>query len=188
MTARSFLYGSVVLKNKSVHRSSSSPTPADPFSISRSSSFQGSPSMLSFEDKGGKFWDHQDNGDDEYLHQPEKIRRLTTDQVDELGEKMMLQQKGTLDSSGTKSLSQPQLCQHVPEGDVSKNMNMGNGQNGDFVEKILEFDNRVHTSLIVRVDSSYVFEKEKSDGSLDEENNLSKMFLPSVDGYTSPKM
>ncbi|KAI3807458.1 hypothetical protein L1987_23386 [Smallanthus sonchifolius] len=270
MAARSFLYGSVVLTNKRVH-CSSSPTPADPFSISRSSSFQGSPSMLSFEDKGGQFWrlfDHEDNGDDEYFHQPEKKRRLTADQVkfmeqsfesdnkleperkiqlakelglqprqvaiwfqnrrarsknkqlekdfddlqesynklnanyenlvkekeklksqvDELGEKMMIQQKGTSDSSSTKSLSQSQLCQHVPEEDVSKNMNMGNGKNGDFAEKIVEFDNRVHTSLIELVDSSYVFEQEQIDGSLDEENNLSKMFLPSVDGYTSPKI
>ncbi|KAL8225652.1 hypothetical protein R6Q57_018209 [Mikania cordata] len=292
MAARSFLYGgasggadasgggsggSVLLTNKRVHCSSSL-APDDPFFVSRSSSFRGSRSMLSFEDKGngsgGQFWqtfDHEDNGDDEYdeyFHQPEKKRRLTADQVrflensfdsdnkleperkiqlakelglqprqvaiwfqnrrarwknkqlekdyddlqesynklkanyenlvkekeklksqvEELSDKMMLQEKGTSDSSSTKSPSPPQLSQHVIEEDVSKNMNKAYGQNGNFTTKIVEFDNLVQASLIERVDSSYVFEQEQSEESLDEENNLSKMFLPSFDGYKSPKI
>ncbi|KAI7729919.1 hypothetical protein M8C21_013639 [Ambrosia artemisiifolia] len=279
MAARSFLYGggdgSVVVTNKRVHCSSSG-TPADPLFVPRSSAFQGSRSMLSFEDRGkgsgGQFWQNEDNGDDEYdeyFHQPEKKRRLTVDQVrfleksfesdnkleperkiqlakelglqprqvaiwfqnrrarwknkqlekdyddlqegynklkanyenlvkekeklksevDKLTDKMMLQEKGTSDSSSTRSMSQPQSCQHGLEEDVSKNTNTKYGQNGSFTEKLDDFDNNgVHTSLMERVDSSYVFEQEQSDGSLDEENNLSKMLMPCVDDYASSKI
>ncbi|XP_076952006.1 uncharacterized protein LOC143625601 [Bidens hawaiensis] len=110
-----------------------------------------------------------------------KEKEKLKSKVDELSDKIMLQEKGTSDSSSSKSMSHPQ---HVLEDDASLNMGTGYGQNGNFKK----FDNGVHTLLIDRVDSSYVFEQEQSDGSLDEENNLSKMFLPSVDGYTSPKI
>ncbi|XP_076932314.1 uncharacterized protein LOC143597806 [Bidens hawaiensis] len=110
-----------------------------------------------------------------------KEKEKLKSKVDELSDKIMLQEKGTSDSSSTKSPSQPQ---HVLEDDASLKMGTGYGQNGNFTE----FHNEVHTPLIERVDSSYVFVQEQSDGSLDEENNLSKMFLPSVDGYTSPKI
>lgn len=267
MAARSFLYGggggdgSVFLTNKRVH--------GDSFFAPRSSSFQGTRSMVSFDDRGngsgGQFFqsfDHEDNGDDEYddyLQQPEKKRRLTVDQVrfleksfeldnklepdrkiqlakeiglqprqvaiwfqnrrarwktkqlekdyddlqesynklkanyenlvkekeklksevDELSDKLLLQEKGTSDSSSTKSafesLLHEQILDHASEEHVSKKMKMGDGQEGNFTAKELG-------------DSSYVFEQEQSEGSLDEETNFSKMFLPSVDGYTSPKI
>ncbi|KAI3736734.1 hypothetical protein L2E82_26718 [Cichorium intybus] len=281
MAARSFLHGgasggdadgggSVLLTNKRVHCSSSL-NPVDSFFVSRSSPFQGSRSMLSFEDRGngsaGQFFrsfDHEDNGDeeyDEYFHQPEKKRRLTADQVrfleksfeldnkleperkiqlakelglqprqvaiwfqnrrarwktkqlekdyddlqesynklktnyenlvkekeklksevDELSDKLMIQEKGTSDSSSTKSPSEPQLCQqileHGYEEDLSKNTNPTYGMGGNL------------STVFERGDSSYIFEQEQSDGSLDEENNnFGKIFLPSVDGYASPKI
>lgn len=272
MAARSFLYGgatgcddaggrSVFMTNKRVH--------VDSIFAPRSSSFQGTRSMVSFEDRGngsgGRFFqpfDHEDNGDDEYddyLQQPEKKRRLTNDQVrfleksfeldnklepdrkiqlakeiglqprqvaiwfqnrrarwktkqlekdyddlqenynklkanyenlikekenlkfevDKLSDKLLLQEKGTSDSSSTKSpfepLQQKQILDHTTEDVVSKNMKMGYGQEGSFTAKELG-------------DSSYVFEQEQSEGSLDEENNFSQMFLPSVVSYTSPKI
>ncbi|KAL8250466.1 hypothetical protein R6Q59_034159 [Mikania micrantha] len=109
MAARSFLYGgdsggdavgdgggggggfsSVMLTNKRM--SSSSSKPLDSFFVSGSShSFVGSRSMVSFEDKRNgssslffRTFDQEDNGDDEYddyLHHPEKKRRLKADQV-----------------------------------------------------------------------------------------------------------
>ncbi|KAM0035598.1 putative transcription factor homeobox-WOX family [Helianthus debilis subsp. tardiflorus] len=113
-----------------------------------------------------------------------KEKEKLKSEVEELSDKMMLQEKGTSDSSSTKSLSQPKPCQHVVEEDVSKNTNTGYGQNGNFTEKIDELNNVVYNSLVERVDSSYVFEQDQSDGSLDEENTLSKMLMPNVDGYT----
>ncbi|KAL9243210.1 hypothetical protein vseg_017124 [Gypsophila vaccaria] len=73
----------------------SGPRSLEPFSLSgSSSSFLGSSSMVSFEDVcgGGKrserpffcIYDQEENGDDdydEYLHQPEKKRRLSLEQV-----------------------------------------------------------------------------------------------------------
>ncbi|XP_071737464.1 uncharacterized protein [Rutidosis leptorrhynchoides] len=286
MAARSFFYGggdtgaggdSAVQKDKRVLSSSSSFNQVDSFFVPRSSStFQGSRSMVSFEDRGnrsgGQFFqsfDHEDNGDDEYddyFHQPEKKRRLTVDQVlfleksfeidnklepdrkiqlakdtglqprqvaiwfqnrrarwknkrlekdyddlqenynklkanyenlvtekeklksevNELSDKLMLQEKGTSDSSSTKNLSQPQLSKqnldHGCEEVVSKDMNSN-------VEKSVEFDNGGLTSLLERVDSSYVFDREQSEGSLNEENNFNKMFLPLLDNYyNTPKI
>lgn len=280
MAARSFLYGgasggdagggsgsgggggggSVLLTNKRVHCSSSL-NHVDSFFLTRSSSFQGSRSMVSFEDRGngsgGQFFqsfDHEDNGDDEYdeyFHQPEKKRRLTADQVrfleksfesdnkleperkmklakdiglqprqvaiwfqnrrarwknkqlekdyddlqesynklkanyddlvkekeklksevHELSDKLLLQEKGTSDSSSTKSPSEPQ---QILDEDVSKNMKTNRDHFG--------FEDGVHTiSLLERGDSSYVFEQDQSDGSVDEVENFSKMFLPSAD-------
>ncbi|XP_071715455.1 uncharacterized protein [Rutidosis leptorrhynchoides] len=295
MAARSFLYGggdttggggggvggggSVVLSNKRVHSSSCSFNPVDPVFVPRSSTFQGSRSMVCFEDRGngsgGQFFqsfDHEDNGDDEYddyFHQPEKKRRLTGNQVrfleksfeldnklepdrkiqlakdiglqprqvaiwfqnrrarwknkqlekdyedlqesynklksnyenlvkekeklksevDVLSDKLMLQEKGTSDSSSTKSLSQPQLCKHNLddrcEEDVSKILNPEYEQNDEIS---VEFDNGIYTSLLEQVDSSYVFEQEQSEGSLDEVNNLNEMFLPLVNDYNTPKI
>ncbi|KAL4559236.1 hypothetical protein LXL04_031371 [Taraxacum kok-saghyz] len=281
MAARSFLYGgasggdvggggSVLLTNKRVHCSSSL-NPVDSFFVSQSASFQGSRSILSFEDRGkgsvGQIFqpfDHDDNGDDEYdeyFHQPEKKRRLTADQVrfleksfesdnkleperkiqlakelglqprqvaiwfqnrrarwktkqlekdyddlqesynklkanfenlvkekeklksevDELSDKLMIQEKGTSDSSSTKSPSEPQLCQPIPdcgyEEDLSKNMDPAYKPEGN-LDVVFEGG-----------DSSYIFEQEQSDVSLDEENNnFGKIFLPSGEGYTSPKI
>ncbi|KAJ9535478.1 hypothetical protein OSB04_un001395 [Centaurea solstitialis] len=277
MAARSFLYGgasggdcggggggggSVLLTNKRVH---SSLNPVDSFFLSRSSSFQGSRSMVSFEDRGngsgGQFFrtfDGDDNGDDEYdeyFHQPEKKRRLTADQVrfleksfesdnklepdrkiklakdlglqprqvaiwfqnrrarwktkqlerdyDDLQESYnklkanyddlvkekeklksevhelsdkLLQEKGSSDSSSTKSPSEPQQCRQILEQDVSKNIETN-------VDRLsAKSMGGVHTiSLLERGDSSYVFEQDQSDGSVDEVENFSKIFLHSVD-------
>ncbi|XP_076893259.1 uncharacterized protein LOC143545222 [Bidens hawaiensis] len=113
-----------------------------------------------------------------YEHLVKEKEKLKS-KVDELSGKIILQEKGTSDSSSSKSMSQPQ---HVLEDDASQNTGTGYGQNGNFTK----FDNGVNTLLIDRVDSSYVFEQEQSDGSLDEENNLSKMFLPSVGDRTDP--
>ncbi|KAI3685144.1 hypothetical protein L6452_34378 [Arctium lappa] len=285
MAARSFLYGgasgggddgggggggSVLLTNKRVHCSSSL-NPVDSFFLARSSSLQGSRSMVSFEDRGngsgGQFFqsfDHEDNGDDEYdeyFHQPEKKRRLTADQVrfleesfesdnkldperkiklakdlglqprqvaiwfqnrrarwknkqlekdyddlqesynklkanyddlvkekeklksevHELSDKLLLQEKGTSDSSSTKCPCEPQTCRQILDDDVSKNVKTNNGDHHSSVKSI-GFEDGVHTiSLLERGDSSYVFEQDQSDGSVDEEENFSKMFLPSVD-------
>lgn len=113
-------------------------------------------------------------------------------QVDELSDKLLLQEKGISDSSSTKSLFEPQLCQeildHRCEEDVSKNMNTEYVEDGNLTMKMDVFDNGVQTSLLEHGDSSYVFEQEQSEESLDEENNLSKMFLPSVDDYSSAKI
>ncbi|OVA00317.1 Helix-turn-helix motif [Macleaya cordata] len=83
---------SLLLQNEGISRSSES---LDNFLISSSSStFAGSRSMVNFSDVHGvnlpeksffRSFDHEENGDDdfdEYFRQPEKKRRLTTDQVE----------------------------------------------------------------------------------------------------------
>lgn len=110
-----------------------------------------------------------------------KEKEKLKSEVDDLSEKLMIQEKGASDSSITKSPSEPQLCEPVLdcgyEDDVSKNTSPTYGPDGNL------------NAVFERGDSSYVFEQEQSDGSLDEENNnFGKIFLPPVDDYTSPKI
>ncbi|CAH1443047.1 unnamed protein product [Lactuca virosa] len=106
-----------------------------------------------------------------------KEKEKLKSKVGELSDKLMIQEKGTSDASSTKSPCEPQLCEPVLEENLSKNMNPTCEPEGDL------------NVVFERGDSSYVFEQEQSDGSLDEENdNFGKMFLPSMDCYTSPKI
>ncbi|KVH98757.1 homeobox-leucine zipper protein HAT5-like [Cynara cardunculus var. scolymus] len=112
---------------------------------------------------------------DDLVKEKEKLKS----EVQELSDKLQLQEKGTSDSSSTKSPSEPQRCRQILDEDVSKNMKT----NGDHLSaKRIGFEDGVHTiSLLERGDSSYVFEQDQSDGSVDEVENFSKIFLPSVD-------
>nr|XP_043635664.1 homeobox-leucine zipper protein HAT5-like [Erigeron canadensis] len=125
---------------------------------------------------------------DNLVKEKEKLKS----EVEELSDKLILHEKGTSDSSSTRSPFEPELCKtHVDHGceeDISKTMSTEYGQNGTIIEKSVVADKEVYMSLLERVDSSYVYEQEQSDGSLDEENNLSTMFQPLVGDYTLPKV
>ncbi|KAL4584028.1 hypothetical protein LXL04_008618 [Taraxacum kok-saghyz] len=287
MAARSFLYGgnsgggaggfnSVLLTNKRAISSSSS-KPLDSFFVSGSShSFAGSRSMVSFEDGGNgsgrsffQPFDQEDNGDDEYddyLQQPEKKRRLKSDQVQfleksfetdnklepdrkiqlakdlglqprqiaiwfqnrrarwktkqlekdydvlqesfnelkskydnllqekeklksevhDLSDKLLLQEmeKGTSDSSSTKSPSEP-LQQEQAADCLNDEDHISKTSIVDVNSDLTGSSSPRYADLLERGNSSYLFEHDQSDESLEEEDKLEKMF---VTGYMLPKI
>ncbi|KAI3785713.1 hypothetical protein L1987_44838 [Smallanthus sonchifolius] len=113
-------------------------------------------------------------------------------EVLDLSDKLLLQEteKGSSDSSSTKSPSeslQPeQIADYVNDEDVTKNSNVG--------VKTVESESSSPRyadgtqSLLEHGDSSYLFEQDQSDESLDEEDNLGKMFVTPVSGYMLPKI
>jgi len=108
------------------------------------------------------------------LQEKEKLKS----QVLDLSDKLLLQEteKGTSDSSSTKSPSDPLQQDHVVDfvndEDVTKTSNV------DGIQSLLEHG-----------DSSYLFEQDQSDEqSLDEEDNFGKMFVTPVSGYMLPKI
>ncbi|XP_024970780.1 homeobox-leucine zipper protein HAT5-like [Cynara cardunculus var. scolymus] len=107
------------------------------------------------------------------LQEKEKLKSEVLD----LSDKLLLQEseKGTSDSSSTKSLSEPlqqeQIADCVNDEDVSKTSDIA--VNG--VQSILE-----------QGDSSYMFDQDHSDESLDEDDNFGKMFATPVNGYMLP--
>lgn len=102
-------------------------------------------------------------------------------QVLDLSDKLLLQEteKGTSDSSSTKSPSDAlhleQVVDCVNVQDVASDSSSPKYVDG--VESFLE-----------RVDSSYLFEQDQSDESIDEEDNLDKMFVTPLSGYLLPKI
>ncbi|KAJ0527647.1 putative transcription factor homeobox-WOX family [Helianthus annuus] len=106
------------------------------------------------------------------LQEKEKLKSEVLD----LSDKLLLQEteKGTSDSSSTKSPFEPLQQEHVADcvndEDVTKTSNDG-------IQSLLE-----------RGDSSYLFEQDQSDESLDEEDNFGKMFVTPVSGYMLPKI
>ncbi|KAI3759330.1 hypothetical protein L6452_07070 [Arctium lappa] len=111
------------------------------------------------------------------LQEKEKLKSEVLD----LNDKLLLQEteKGTSDSSSTKSQSEPlqqeQIADCVNDEDVSKTSINNIAVNG--VESILE-----------QGDSSYMFDQDHSDESLDEDDNFGKMFVTPVSGYMLPKI
>lgn len=108
------------------------------------------------------------------LQEKEKLKSEVLD----LSDKLLLQEteKGTSDSSSTKSLSDPlqqeQIADCVNDEDVSKTTS-NIAVNG------------VH-SILEQGDSSYMFDQDHSDESLDEDDNFGKMFVTPVSGYMLP--
>lgn len=115
------------------------------------------------------------------LQEKEKLKS----EVHDLSDKLLLQEmeKGTSDSSSTKSPSEPlqqeQAADCLNDEDVSKNSNVG------VRSDLTESNSPRYVDLLERVDSSYLFEHDQSDESLDEEDKLEKMF---VSGYMLPKI
>nr|XP_043615172.1 homeobox-leucine zipper protein HAT5-like isoform X1 [Erigeron canadensis] len=110
------------------------------------------------------------------LQEKEKLKSEVLD----LNEKLSMQEteKGTSDSSSTKSpfdpLQQEQVTDCMNDDVAIKSVVSDSSSPGYGVQSLLE-----------RGDSSYLFEQDQSDGSLDEEDNLDKMF---VSGYMLPKI
>lgn len=102
-------------------------------------------------------------------------------QVLDLSDKLILQEteKGTSDSSSTKSpseaLQQEQVADCVNVQDVASD-----SSSPKCVDRVQSF--------LERGDSSYLFEQDQSDGSIDEEDNLEKIFVTPLTGYLLPKI
>ncbi|KAI3521735.1 hypothetical protein L1887_11207 [Cichorium endivia] len=118
---------------------------------------------------------------DNLVQEKEKLKS----EVHDLSDKLLLQEteKGASDSSSTKSPSEPlqqeQVADCLNDEDVSKTSNVGVKSDSS---------NPRYVDLLERGDSSYLFEQDQSDESLDEEDNLEKMFVTPVSGYMLPKI
>ncbi|CAH1422509.1 unnamed protein product [Lactuca virosa] len=103
-------------------------------------------------------------------------------EVHDLSDKLLLQEmeKGTSDSSSTKSPSEP--LQQEQAADCLNDEDVGVRSDAT------ESSSPQYVDLLERGDSSYLFEQDQSDESLDEEDKLEKMFVTTVSGYMLPKI
>lgn len=105
-----------------------------------------------------------------------------------MSDKLLLQEteKGTSDSSSTKSPSEPlqheqNIADYVNDEDVAKTSNVvSESSSPRYIDGV--------QSLLENGDSSYLFEQDQSDESLDEEDNFKKMLVTPVSGYMLPKI
>lgn len=114
------------------------------------------------------------------IQEKEKLKSEVLD----LSDKLLLQEAekvNTSDSSSTKSpcepLQQEQVVDYVND-DVGVKSVVSDSSSPGYVDGV--------QSLLERVESSYLFEQDQSEESLDEDENLEKMFVTS--GYMLPKI
>ncbi|XP_076947604.1 homeobox-leucine zipper protein HOX16-like [Bidens hawaiensis] len=123
---------------------------------------------------------------DSLLQEKEKLKS----QVVDLSDKLLQQEteKGSFDTSSTKCVSF--RIQHEPVADclndehISKNLNVGDVMSDSSSPK---YADEVQC-LLDQGDFSYLFDHDQTDESLDEEDNLGKMFVTAASGYMSPKI
>lgn len=126
---------------------------------------------------------------DNLLQEKEKLKS----QVLDLSDKLLVQQqteKGTCEHSSSTTKSPPsQPLQQEPVADcVNDERHVSNGA---YVQDVLsESSSQKYIDGPISIgDSSYLFDQDHSDESLDEEDNLEKMFVtPVVSGYMLPKI